>query len=255
MSTPGRFVWHDLMTTDVERARSFYAALLGWRYEVMDLGDMGPYPMIYAGERGLGGVVAMPADAGAPSHWIAYVTADDVDDAARRGDAAGGATCVPPTAIPNVGRFAVLTDPAGAVISPFVSASGAQPEEAGPPPAGTVCWNELLTTDAASSLRFYPAVFGWSHRTMDMGPAGIYHLFGREGKDIAGMMELPPGALPRSLWVPYFAVADVDAGFAAALAAGAKEHIAPRDIPGVGRFAMLEDPTGAVFSLFTATAG
>jgi hypothetical protein len=250
MDTPGRFVWHDLMTTDVDRAKSFYAGLLGWRYEIADMGEMGEYPMIYVGERGLGGIVGLDAAAGAPSHWIAYVTVDDVDAAAARGEAAGGTTCVPPTPIPNVGRFAVLTDPTGAVISPFVSASPAPLEESGPPPAGTVCWNELLTTDAGRALPFYRSVFGWGHGTMDMGPAGAYHLFKRAGKDVAGMMELPAGALPRSLWVPYFAVADVDAGFSTAVAMGAREHMAPQDVPGVGRFAMAADPTGAVFSLF-----
>ena len=64
------------------------------------------------------------------------------------------------------------------------------------------------------------------------------------------MMELPAAALPRSLWVPYFAVADVDAEFARATAMGASTHVPPQSIPGVGRFAMLADPTGAVFSLF-----
>ena len=250
MGTPGRFVWHDLMTTDIERAQAFYTELFGWRIEVMDMGEMGPYPMIYAGEGGIGGMIAMPADAGAPSHWIAYVTADDVGEAAARGDASGGATCVPPTPVPNVGTFAVVTDPTGAAVSPFVSVHPDQPEEAGPPPAGTVCWNELLTTDAGRALPFYRSVFGWGHGTIDMGPAGTYHLLKRDGKDVAGMMELPPGAVPRPLWVPYFAVADVDAGFASATAMGAREHFAPQDIPGVGRYAMLADPTGAVFSLF-----
>jgi len=254
MGTPGRFVWHDLMTTDVERAKSFYAALLGWRYEIADMGEMGEYPMIHSGERGLGGIVALDAGAGVPSHWIAYVTVDDVDAAAGRGEAKGGTTCVPPTPIPNVGRFAVLADPTGAVVSPFVSASGQQPEDEGPPPAGTVCWNELLTTDAERSLPFYRAVFEWSHRTMDLGQAGTYHLFGRDGKDVAGMLELAAGALPRSLWVPYFVVADVDGDFARATGMGARVHIPPQDVPGVGRFAMLADPTGAVFSLFRATS-
>jgi hypothetical protein len=254
MGKPGRFVWHDLMTTDLERAQAFYTALFGWRIEVMDMGEMGPYSMIHAGERGLGGMMAMPPDAGAPSHWIAYVTVDDVGAAVARAEGAGGSTCMPPTPVPNVGTFAVLTDPAGAAISPFVPTSGDQPEEAGPPPAGTVCWNELLTTDAAAALRFYPAVFGWGHGTMDMGPAGTYHLFKRDGKDIAGMMELPAAELPRSLWVPYFAVADVDAEYARATAMGASTHVPPQSIPGVGRFAMLADPTGAVFSLFRGEA-
>jgi hypothetical protein len=94
------------------------------------------------------------------------------------------------------------------------------------------------------------AAVGWGHGTMDMGPAGTCRLFERDGRDVAGMMELPANELPRSLWAPYFAVADVDAEFARATALGASVHIPPQSIPGVGRLALLADPTGAVLSLF-----
>ena len=250
MTTPGRFVWYDLMTTDLEGAKSFYAALLGWTYNDFEMGEAGPYPMIRTGDRDIGGMVAVEAAPGAASRWIAYVTVENVDAAASRAAAAGGAVRIPPSPIPNVGRFAELADPQGAVISAFVSSNPPMPDPAGPPPAGIVCWNELLTSDPAGAVAFYQSVFGWGHGTMDMGPAGVYHLFKRDGKDIAGMMQMPPEAAAPPLWMPYFLVADVDASFATALPLGAMPFVKPTDIPEVGRFAVLGDPTGASFALF-----
>lgn len=249
MTTPGRFVWHDLMSTDVERAKAFYAGLLGWQYKVVDMGAMGPYPIILAGGREIGGMVTFDPAHGAPSHWIAYVTVDDIDAAMGRVTAGGGTVCVPPTAIPETGRFAVVTDPAGAAISPFVYAAP-RPDKPDDPAVGIVCWNELLTTDPAGAVPFYQSVFGWGHGTLEMGPAGVYHLFKRDDKDHAGMMQMPPEAAAPPMWLPYFLVADVDASFATALSTGAMAHVPPRDIPEVGRFAVLGDPTGASFALF-----
>lgn len=250
MSTPGRFVWHDLMTTDLARARLFYAELLGWRYQMMDLGAMGQYPMILAGQQGIGGMVQLDPRQEMPSHWIAYVTVEDVAAAARRAEAAGGRVCVPPATIPGVGVFAVLEDPTGAYISPYVPASapGAEPE--GVPAPGTVVWNELLTPDAGRAQRFYESVFGWAHGSLDMGEMGEYHLFRREDKDVAGMMQMPPEATGRPIWMPYFGVEDVDAAEAKAVALGACSFVRPQDIPGIGRFAVLADPAGASFALF-----
>jgi len=249
MATPGRFVWHDLMTTDVERAKGFYAELFAWRFADKDMGEMGSYTTIHVGERGIGGVVALD---GVPSHWISYVTVDDIDTAMGRVTAAGGRVCVPPTGIPDAGRFAVVEDPGGAVVSPFVFAGDAAPEDTSSPQAGTVCWNELLTTGPEVARPFYQGVFGWGHGAMDMGKAGSYHLFKRDGKDVAGMLALPAGAVSRPRWLPYFLTADVDATYARAVDVGAitDRHVAPQDVPGVGRFATLGDPTGAAFGLF-----
>ena len=250
MTTPGRFVWYDLMTTDLERSKAFYAGLLGWQYNDFDMGEMGPYPMIRTGDLDIGGMVALDPTKAPTSRWIAYVTVDDIDRAVERATAAGGTVRIPPTPIPNVGHFGELADPQGAVISAYVSSGAPTPETQGPPTLGSVCWNELLTTDPSGAVPFYSSVFDWGHGTMDMGGAGVYHLFKRDDKDVAGMMQMPPGAEAKPLWLPYFLVADVDASFATARSLGAMAFVQPRDIPQVGRFAVLGDPTGASFALF-----
>src|SRR2546423_12755197 len=79
-STVGRFVWHDLMTRDVEKAKAFYGALVGWQITGMPMGPNFTYEMIRAGGRDQGGIVPLEgAPPEVPSHWVGYVRVDDVD--------------------------------------------------------------------------------------------------------------------------------------------------------------------------------
>jgi len=113
----GAFSWSELMTTDVEGAIKFYSNLFGWKTEDMPMGDM-KYTIVKVGEEGLGGVMSIPPQAqGTPPNWGVYVTVDDVDATAKKAEKLGGKIIVPATDIPNVGRFCVLQDPQGAVIS------------------------------------------------------------------------------------------------------------------------------------------
>ena len=113
----GRFSWNELMTTDVQGAKAFYAKLFGWQYETFPMEGMN-YEVIRSGGEEMGGILPMPPQAGEhPPAWGIYVTVDDVDAAAKRAEELGGTIHVPPTDIPEVGRFAVLQDPQGAYVS------------------------------------------------------------------------------------------------------------------------------------------
>ncbi len=113
----GAFSWCELMTTDVEAAKVFYTKLFGWASEAMSMPDM-TYTAVKAGGKEIGGIMTIPKEAkGTPPMWGAYVTVDDVDLTARTAEQLGAKILVPPTDIPNVGRFCVIQDPQGAVIS------------------------------------------------------------------------------------------------------------------------------------------
>lgn len=113
----GAFSWCELMTTDAEKAKAFYTRLFGWDTEEMTMPGM-PYTVVKAGGKGIGGIMSMPQDAhGKPPMWGAYVTVDDVDATARTAEQLGAKLLVPPRDIPGVGRFCVIQDPQGAVIS------------------------------------------------------------------------------------------------------------------------------------------
>lgn len=124
MPKHGEFCWNELGTTDVESCKKFYSELLGWQFKQNEpIADCEGGGMIYNeftvdGKKHFGGMYQMGKEFGdAPSHWMAYVAVDDVDVSAAKVTELGGSVCVPPTDIPNTGRFCVVTDPSGATIS------------------------------------------------------------------------------------------------------------------------------------------
>jgi uncharacterized protein YndB with AHSA1/START domain/predicted enzyme related to lactoylglutathione lyase len=117
-----------------------------------------------------------------------------------------------------------------------------------PPLLGTVCWNELLTSDVAAAKDFYTGLFGWQAAGSPV-PGMDYTLFKTHTKDAAGMMPLPMAGVPPH-WLAYVHVKDVDATAAKAAASGGKVCAPAMDIPNVGRIAVIQDPQGAALGLF-----
>ncbi|MHB1327085.1 MAG: VOC family protein [Gemmatimonadales bacterium] len=112
-------------------------------------------------------------------------------------------------------------------------------------------WYELLTTNTLAAQEFYGAVIGWTAAPFP-GNDMSYTIFSANGNGAAGMMALPQEACDagaRPGWMGYIATADVDAATAKLTAAGGTVHRAAEDVPMVGRFAVVADPQGAVFTL------
>ena len=121
---------------------------------------------------------------------------------------------------------------------------------------GVFLWNELETPDQKTAGEFYTRLLGWTRHEVDAGPFGVYTLFQRNEKDVAGMMN-PTTDYSRSrgpVWNAYVAVDDVDASAARVPELGGSLIVPPHDVPDVGRVCMLADPTGAVILLMTPAA-
>lgn len=241
----GRVVWHQLMTPDVERAKGFYTELLGWGIEVWKPGEA-DYPMIQVDGRTHGGFIDSQGEA---TQWIAHVVVEDVDAAVARAAENGGGSAAPIMDMPEVGRFGLIRDAQGAVLSAYA------PVGDGEFASGVFLWDELLTGAVDEAKRFYSSVFGWETSDMDMGEMGTYTIFKRAGGVDAGGLMKKPDQMPASAWVPYLATDDVDATVARAGALGATVLMPGMDVPEVGRFAMLLDPTGGLFGLYKPEAG
>lgn len=241
----GKFVWFEHFSNDVAAARRFYDSLFGWKSDGIDMGGQ-TYHMIQNGAEGIGGFhQAIP---GMPNSWMGYLSVADVDANAAAVEAAGGKVLMPPTDFPPVGRAATLADPTGGVFSVWKGAEGDRADA--PPVPGDWCWMELMSTDAPKALAFYERVFGYGHEDMDMGPPnGVYHLLLKDGVQRAGLMKNPTPDTPSS-WMPYVAVADCDGSTARAKELGANVCVPPSDIPNIGRFSVIADPTGAIVGLF-----
>lgn len=123
---------------------------------------------------------------------------------------------------------------------------------------GTFCWNELMTIDPEAAGRFLAALTGCRIETMPMpdGEGGSYRLMMQGDRPVGGIMAMAPG-LPAHVpphWTSYLAVADVDADCRQTVALGGRVIRAPWDVPGVGRIAIIADPTGAALALITPPA-
>jgi uncharacterized protein len=253
MAKKGQNVWYELMTTDIEGAKRFYTEVIGWRTKDWDQAPADkPYTMWMAGEKMVGGLMPLPAEArGAPPHWLAYTQVDDVDASVEQAVKLGGRVHAPAFEVPNVGRMAILADPQGAVFAVF---KGAQDMPVTPAVGlGEFSWSELNTTDYEAAWTFYSQLFGWQHReTMDMGPDGKYFMW-HDGADkvtkggmsnAAGKMKFPPS------WLHYVNVDDVPAALARVKSKGGKVFNGPEDIPDGGVIAQCMDAQGAAFALY-----
>lgn len=218
-SIRGRFLWHELLSSDPAAGREFYTALVGWGTMTMDPGT-GPYTMFVQGEMPKAGVMALPDEAkkmGAPPHWLTYVGVPDVDATAAQARELGGQVFAEPFDVPTVGRIAVIGDPQGAALGVFTPAEA--PPADGEPGLGDAVWHELAASDAGTALGFYQQLFGWEKReAMDMGDGNIYQMYGLDGPEPLGGIFNKPPEMPASAWTVYWSawtvyweVADVDA--------------------------------------------
>src|SRR5262249_20230470 len=158
-----------------------------------------------------------------PPHWLSHVGVANVDETLLKVESAGGKLAAGPFEMGEVGRMAIVTDPQGAFVSLY------QPETDSAAPEGVFGWDEVVTTDADGTQRFYDEVVGWT--TRDTGPdLGGYRIFEVGGTGIAGVMTLPDTSIPPH-WQPYVAVGDPDATTAKAKELGGSALMEPMDVP------------------------
>jgi predicted enzyme related to lactoylglutathione lyase len=247
----GRFVWYDYLAKDTETAVAFYTDVIGWKTEKFAMA--GDYVM-WVGKQGpLGGVMALPDEAakmGTPPNWMAHVQVESVDSTAAIAKKLGGKILKEPADIPTVGRFSIIGDPQGAVISVFTPTGPMDLHDS--TKAGEFCWNELMTSDYAAAFNFYSQIFGWKViDDMDMGPMGTYRIFGLGERQLGGMMTKPKDAPMPTCWMYYTEVPDLDEAMNRAKKDGATVLNGPMDVPG-GRIAQMMDPQGGAFALHQA---
>ena len=257
-----RFIWYELMTTDLEAGLDFYRSVVGWTASPHPGNAVGgkPYMILEARGRGVGGAMQLTdamCDGGARPGWVGYIGVGDVDGEARAIEAAGGRIIMAPDDIPGVGRFAMVADPAGApfyLLDPQPPAGG-EPEPAKMTDPGQVGWHELYTAQGQeAAFAFYSERFGWrTVEEMDMGPMGKYRIFSAGGEPVGGMMDKPQHT-PVSHWTFYFTVAGgIEEAVERVTSGGGRIVNGPMEVPGGQWIVQGFDPQGAGFALVAAT--
>ncbi|RJF90997.1 VOC family protein [Sphingomonas cavernae] len=247
-SSQSDFVWYELLTTEPEKAESFYSDVFGWNARDAGMPDM-RYTLLSASDADIGGVMELPAelcDAGGKPGWVGYVGVEDVDAAAAKVAQDGGTIHRDPDDIPGVGRFAVAADPQGAAFCLFSTASEGT-NAARSMKTGHIGWNELHSTDWKSGFDFYEKQFGWrKSEALDMGPMGTYQIFNAGKDDLGGMLD--DKEFPHPAWLYYVSVDDIDATLKRVTDKGGKLLYGPSEVPGGMWIINALDPQGAMFA-------
>ena len=247
----GRFLWHELLTTDPDAASRFYGAVAGW--EPIRWEQDSAYRLLATAGVPMAGLLALSADdraRGGSPRWLTYIGVPDVDAAVRLATGMGATVRAAPSDVPTVGRMAELSDPQGAVFSVYTPAGDQVPSDART--TGDFSWHDLVTSNWQAAWEFYSQLLGWEYdSSFDMGPAGTYWMFRRPGarRALGGMYTKQPGDPGPPYWLPYILVASADRASEAAIRDGGTILHGPADVPGGDRIAAGRDPQGAVVAV------
>ncbi len=246
----GQFVWHDLVTDDLEAAKHFYGGLFGWQFE-----DLPGDPVVYSVIRHLGvpigGIAPIDDDDVnvASARWLSLMSVEDVDVAVDRVREAGGRVDREPWDNPTRGRLAVVTDPQGATVA-FIRSRGGDPPnlEVADLVSGRWMWIELWARDAVAAITLYQSVAGYGVEGTDVIASPEYRVLTRDGRPRAGVNQLPwPEVKPN--WLPYIKVDDPAAVARRARDLGGSVLIPPQPEVRNGSSGLILDPTGAAFAI------
>jgi hypothetical protein len=247
---PGSFCWAEVGTSDSQDAKRFYTGLFGWSFQEQPIGENEFYTLFEVGGKQVAALYQLTPQQrseGVPPHWLSYVATESADRSVARARELGATVLAEPFDVFDFGRMGVIQDPTGAAVGLWEPRSHTGFGLVGEP--NSHCWNELCTADAPRAERFYTGLFGWESRKQPMGDF-VYTYFSQGARNRGGMMQIAPewGPMPPN-WMVYFAVDDCDAKAALAETLGGRILMPPTDVPEIGRFATLQDPQGAAFSI------
>jgi uncharacterized protein len=250
VATPGRPVWHDLVTTDLDKAKRFYGGLFGWTFRDFEVRE-GKYALASLDGKPVAGILHPGKRDVNVSQWLTYFSVEDVDAAAAAGKTAGAKVVVPPRDLANQGRAALLVDPQGAPIA-LARLKGGDPVPA-PPPLNGWLWVDLWTPDPEASSAFYRGLLGLEPDVVDL-EGTPYTVLGRGDKAYAGMIKIPQPEI-RPNWLPIVRVEDAQAIAERAKQLGGRVLFAPRPEVREGKAAIIADPTGGAVAVHVWDVG
>ena len=246
---PGKFVWVDLLTPDVERAETFYGKLFGWSFRKIGEGE-NAYTLAFLGEEPMAGIVRVPAKAGArpQARWIGFISVPDVRAAEHQVSSQGGKVLVSARSFPQRGDLAVFADREGAVFGVMLSSSGDVEDFL--TEVGDWIWVQLLSRGGEKAAAFYSSVGGSEVLEAPKPDGSKRWLLVSQGYARASVIEIPPARSDtRPGWLGYVRVENVGSTVALVKKLGGRLLVAPRPDLFDGKVALFADPDGAMFGV------
>ena len=244
---PGKFIWFDLVTDDLNTEKKFYAEVFGWKFRTLENAPAS-YTIIEDDGRDIGGmfVHAPPADARSHARWLSLISVSDPEQVSQYVKQKGGSVLVPPSNFSGRGTHALFRDPQGAVFGVLKSASGDPPDT--PVNDGDFFWLDLLTTDPSTAAQFYQGLAGYETYAKELGEGFKRIVLASGGYARAGIAPLP-ARMKKPGWLPYILVTDVTATLKMVRAAGGKVLVEPRQDLLDSHLAVIADPRGGVLGI------
>lgn len=245
---PGKFVWADLFTSDLDAARAFYTQLFGWEWRwVSD--PPHPYGIFYKDGYAVAGLAFRKADSKERGYarWAHYISVPDVSAMEAAIIEKGGRALLPKRSLPDRGDIAILATPDEAVIGIIHSSSGDPGDFR--PELGEFLWHELFTKDVAAAAEFYQSLFGYEVLEKE-DTAEIVDYFLASGEHSrGGIGSLPPESETVSTWLGYIRVDDVEKAVEQVKALGGEVLVPPDPANIDGDLAIVADPVGTPIGL------
>ncbi len=244
---PGKFIWFDLVTDDVDRARHFYRELFGWEFETLGTGTAA-YTVIRHKQRAIGGMVfdERTDPNRNESQWIGFISVPDVTKVVKGMKSGSGEVLVAPTKLSGRGMYAILTDAEGAVFGVCRSSSGDPPDYQ--PQQNEWLWAECWSGDPEGAAGFYKAIGGYTVKPFAGDTDHVALHLKSQGFSRAGLVKIPDPQI-RSGWLYYVRAANLAQTLEQVRSLGGQVLVAPENTTGWERVAIIEDPTGAPLGL------
>jgi uncharacterized protein len=242
---PGTISWSDLGTSDPGAAKSFYSSLFGWEPADMPIPEGGTYTMLL--KDGKNAAALSAAQDGMPTFWSTYVTVESANDAAAKASELGATVIAEPFDVMDAGRMAVIQDPTGAMFCVWEPNRNIGAAIVNAP--GALTMSQLNTGDPEGAIEFYSRLFGWGSEPMEGGDTRYWGLSNGD-RMAGGLMEMPAEMGAPAHWLSYFGTESVDDAVGRVGELGGETIVPPMDVPG-GRIAVVQDPQGAVFGLWS----
>jgi hypothetical protein len=245
---PGKFVWADLFSADVDAAVDFYSKLFGWTATAYGT-NAHRYVVMANDGRPVAGVAARPRGAGeqGKARWIGYVSVLNADNAVSAATAAGGRLMVEPRNIARRGTHAIVADNQGALVGMLASSSGDAEDFRAD--VGDWIWAQLLTDQPDKAVQFYQSVFGYTGMPDIRGKGGDDYLLVSQGYARAGISHLPAATQAKPTWIGFVRVTDLAETLARVQSLGGRILRAPALELFDGKLAIIADPLGGVVGL------
>jgi uncharacterized protein len=237
-----RFIWHELLTTDLEKSASFYREVFGYTFE-----QEADESLVLCNEDGPQcSVIRIPDKLGIPSTWIGYLSVDDIDRIERKAPVIGGSIIIPATRSEGIPAFLMFRGPEGAALK-VVEVDGSNASFSDK--QGAIAWNELLCSNPMFSFTFLHVLTDWDREAIKQWPSNVYHLCKSNGEPRAGVQMLNKEILTNAHWLCYFLCDELSTSREAVKANGGSLVTTVMDLPNFGKYCVVMDNNDAVFAL------